>query len=122
MMLFIDHLNHKAKLGVLTFEVTDERVDIMKDRLRARISEFEDLAEIENWFDIKNQKEITDRLQDAWDILYDRYYLKSFRCQPCEMESLCAIREIVGKPYVAQAMFELGNPEDIKKNIEDFFE
>lgn len=79
-------------------------VEIKLSRLRERIDEFRDLASIEKWEDIQNDPLITDRLQDAYDILNKAYYMrevilpngkrKKLRCKPCEMEALCAIKEL----------------------------
>lgn len=82
-------------------EIQESSDQIMLDRLSLRIEEFKDLAEIKDWKQIKNQPEVYERLQEAHNIMHDRYYPKEFlrqhRCCPCEMEGLCAIKYLVKK-------------------------
>lgn len=80
------------------FEVNDESENAILDRLRPEIDKFKDLADIEDYYDIRNDRTITDRLQEAYNIMYGIYYPKNLRCTPCEIEALCAIRTIEGKP------------------------
>lgn len=73
----------------------------MLDRLALHIEEFKDLAEIPDWKQIKDQPEIYERLQEVHNIMHDYYYpkefLRQYRCRPCEMEGLCAIKHLVKK-------------------------
>ena len=73
----------------------DQAYSLYVTRLTEKISEFEDLASIENWKSIQDDKAITERLQLAWGIMHETIRLKRHRCKPCEMEALCAIKEIV---------------------------
>lgn len=97
-MGFLETKYHNSLGKIL--DVSIEFIELKKDRLSKRISEFEDLAKYSNYQEIKNNKGITDRLQDAWDIMHDTHYPKIWRCRPCEFEALCAIKDIVGNTDV----------------------
>lgn len=66
-------------------------------KLEPHIEKFNDLAVIEKYDDIKDVKSITIRLADAYSIMKDSFIPNNMRCKPCEMEALCAIKEIVNK-------------------------
>lgn len=115
-------------------EIQSDQDQIMLNRLTAKIQEFKDLAVIDKWEDVKNDRSICLRLQEAHNIMRDCYYppefMRKHRCCPCEMEGLCAIKHIVnGEDFTtnfsSQIMDYLGikldDPETIRKNIEDAF-
>lgn len=72
------------------------KINYSVERLKERINEFADLADIDEYYNIENNPIITKRLQEAYNILYDRVFIS--RCIPCEYEALCTIKEILNKP------------------------
>lgn len=76
-------------------EINDQSINMLLDRLRPHINDFAYLAKIESYEDIRTNHEITGKLQEAYNIMYQLYYPKELRCRPCEMEALCAIKDIV---------------------------
>lgn len=82
-------------------EIQESGDQIMLDRLALHIEEFKDLAKIEDWKSISNDPAVYTRLQKAHNIMHDYYYpdlfLKQYRCRPCEMEGLCAIKHLIKK-------------------------
>lgn len=77
--------------------------DIMLERLRNQYDFFRDLANITSYDDIKYDVLTTERLQDAYNIMYAKPGARfiehngkkyKLRCKPCEMEALCAIKQV----------------------------
>lgn len=78
-----------------TYAKTNIQVEQELERLKPFMDEFIDLAIIENFQEISWDKEITKRLQSAYDIMKNRKTM--INCTPCEMYGLCAIRALAGK-------------------------
>lgn len=114
-MSFRDYLENKSSLGVIECRVDDVYEERCKNRLREVIEEYRDLAVIDNWDLIKNDREITSRLSRAYEVLHNVVIPKRLRCVPCEMEALCAIREICGGPVINFGMQEFGPKGDLKE-------
>lgn len=76
-------------------EVQASEDQVMLDRLAKRIEEYQDLAEIGDWESIMKDRGVCRRLQDAHDIMHNTKMPEFYRCCPCEMEALCAIKHLV---------------------------
>ena len=114
-MSFRDYLENKSSLGVIECQVDDVYEERCKDRLREVIEEYRDLAVIEYWNLIKADREITSRLSRAYEVLHDVVIPKGLRCIPCELEALCAIREICEESGINFGMQEFGPKGDLKE-------
>ncbi len=122
-MRFRDWLEDKERLGIIV-GVDDAYEQKCLDRLRQVIVEYEDLAGIEDWKLVRRDKAITGRLARAYEIMHELKIPEGLRCEPCEMEALCAIREIVGEKHVnfgMQAWGPKGNKDEIKERIRKQF-
>ena len=82
-----------------SIEITEQSINLLLDRLRPYIEEYKDLAEIDDWYLVRKDREITARLQNAYNIMHDMFLPKGIRCEPCEIEGLLAIRELAGKKF-----------------------
>lgn len=102
------------------FEVNDQKENELLDRLRPHIDQFKDLADIKDYYAIRKDRAITDRLQEAYNIMYQLCYPKNLRCTPCEIEGLCAIRSIMGKPFVQDTLVKI-DAKKARRNIEKYY-
>lgn len=66
------------------------------NRLAPYIDDFKYLSTINSWQDIKEDKSVCQKLQEAYDIMKATIYPRNHRCVPCEMTGLCAIKYLSG--------------------------
>lgn len=93
-MKLIDWLLFKERCGII-MQANDQMANLMLSRLKDKIELFREFEGVTDYEVIKNNREKTELLQQAYDIMYNAYHSRIYRCEPCEMEALCAINQIL---------------------------